>query len=230
VSGRGVLATGGVSNVGTLAFSGTTDVIGRVQNDKDGAIVISGGSTLTFYDDLLHNGREIRASPGNSAVFFGSVKGEGRFTGGGDFFFEGDLRPGNSPGITSVTGNATLGPSALEIEIAGLAPGAEHDAVRVSGDLTLLGGSLDVVLLGGFAPAAGDAFDVLDFASLSGAFSVLNLPGLAPGLFWSSAELYSTGVLSVQAVPEPGTYALMVAGLLLLLGRGRLRGRHAPRA
>jgi hypothetical protein len=44
-------------------------------------------------------------------------------------------------------------------------------------------------------------------------------------LFWDSSQLYSAGVLSVQAVPEPGTYALMAAGLLLLLGRGRLRGR-----
>jgi hypothetical protein len=87
-----------------------------------------------------------------------------------------------------------------------------------------------VLLLGGFTPAAGDAFDILDFASLSGTFSVVNLPGLAPGLFWNSAELYSTGVLSVQAVPEPGTYLLMAAGLLLLLGRGRLRGHRAHRA
>jgi hypothetical protein len=225
VSGRGVLATGGVTNVSTMAFSGTTDLIGDVRNEKEGAIVISGGSTLTFYDDLTHNGAEIRATPGNSAVFFGSVKGEGRFTGGGDFFFEGDLRPGNSPGITSVTGNATLGPSALEIEIAGLVPGSEHDAVHVSGSLTLLGGTLDVLLLDGFAPGAGDAFDILDFASLSGTFSALNLPGLTPSLFWDSSQLYSAGVLSVQAVPEPGTYALMAAGLLLLLGRGRLRGR-----
>lgn len=229
-SGRGVLATGGVTNVGTMAFSGTTDVIGDVQNEKEGAIVISGGSTLTFYDDLTHNGAEIRATPGNSAVFFGSVKGDGRFTGGGDFFFEGDLRPGNSPAIMSVTGNATLGPESLEIEIAGLTPGTEHDAVQVSGNLNLLGGTLDVVLLGGFAPMAGDAFDILDFASLSGAFSVLNLPGLTPGLLWNSSDLYSTGVLSVQAVPEPGAYALMAAGLLLVLGRGRLRRRQARRA
>lgn len=67
--------------------------------------------------------------------------------------------------------------------------------MRVSGTLTLLGGSLDVVLLGGFAPAAGDPFDILDFASLSGRFSVLHLPGLAPGLLWDTSALYSTGVL-----------------------------------
>jgi hypothetical protein len=76
VSGRGVLATGRVKNVGSMAFSGTTDLIGDVENEKDGIIVISGRSTLTFYDDVKHNGAEIRASTGNNAVFFGSVQGE----------------------------------------------------------------------------------------------------------------------------------------------------------
>ena len=205
VSGRGVLATGGVHNVGALAFSGTTDLIGDVRNEKDGTIVVSGNSTLTFYDDVVHNGAEIRASVGSNAVFFGSVQGSGKFTGGGDFFFEGDLRPGNSPGITDITGNATLGPKALKIEIAGLIPGSEYDAVHVSGALTLLGGTLDVSFLDGFAAGAGDSFDILDFASLSGTFSALHLPALGGGLYWDSSNLYATGALSVQAVPEPAT-------------------------
>jgi hypothetical protein len=218
LSGRGVLDTGSIKNLGTMAFSGTTDVIGDLFNEKDGAIVISGGATLTFYDDVVHNGAEIRASPGSNAVFFGAVEGAGKYTGGGDFFFEGDLRPGNSPAITDVTGNATLGPSALEIEIAGLIAGLEHDAVHVSGNLTLLGGTLDVFFLSGYMAGAGDSFDLLDFANLYGQFSALNLPTLANGLTWDSSRLYTTGELSVQAVPEPGTYALLLAGLLFLGG------------
>jgi hypothetical protein len=225
VSGRGVLATGGVSNVGAMAFSGTTDLIGDVRNEKDGSIVVSGGSTLTFYDDVVHNGSEIRASPGSSAVFFGSVEGAGKFTGGGDFFFEGDLRPGNSPAITSITGNATLGSELLEIEIFGLIPGSEYDAVHVSGALTLLGGTLDVILRGGFTASAGDSFDLLDFSSLSGTFSVLHLPALGGGLNWDSSNLYTTGALSVQAVPEPATVSLLLGGLLLLAGARARFGR-----
>jgi hypothetical protein len=226
VSGRGVLATGSVQNVGALAFSGTTDLIGSVRNEKDGTIVISGNSTLTFYHDVVHNGAEIRASVGSNVVFFGSVQGSGKFTGGGDFFFEGGLRPGNSPAITDITGNVTLGPGPLEIEIAGLIPGSEYDAVHVSGALTLRGGTLDVIFLDGFAAGSGDTFDILDFASLSGAFSALDLPALGGGLYWDSSNLYTTGVLSVQAVPEPATLSLLIGGLLLLVG-ARARFRHA---
>jgi hypothetical protein len=43
---------------------------------------------------------------------------------------------------------------------------------------------------------------------------------------WNSSELYSTGVLSVEAVPEPATIALLAFGLVLLGGfsaRRRLR-------
>jgi PEP-CTERM motif len=110
----------------------------------------------------------------------------------------------------------------LEIQIAGLTPGLEHDAVHVTGNLTLLGGTLDVIFIDGFNAAMGDSFDLLDFASLSGAFGAVNLPGLMPGLLWDSSNLYSTGVLSVKVVPEPGTYVLMAVGLLLLVAR-RLR-------
>lgn len=218
LSGRGVLDAGRITNLGTMAFSGTADVIGDVTNEKDGTIVVSGGSTLTFYDDVVHNGAEIRASAGSNAVFFGAVSGAGSYTGGGNFFFEGDLRPGNSPAITSVTGNATLGTESLEIEIAGLIAGLEHDALRVSGDLTLLGGTLDVLFLPSFMAEAGDSFDLLDFATLYGSFSALNLPVLTNGLVWDSSQLYATGTLSVQVVPEPATWALLLGGLLLLGG------------
>jgi hypothetical protein len=49
------------------------------------------------------------------------------------------------------------------------------------------------------APAAGDAFDVLDFASTTGRFDQFLLPTLDAGLVWDVSQLYTEGVLAVVA-------------------------------
>ncbi len=67
----------------------------------------------------------------------------------------------------------------------------------MAGQLSL-GGTLAVSLIEGFAPAAGQSFDILDWGSLSGEFSSLRLPVLA-GLNWDTSQLYSAGVLAVMA-------------------------------
>jgi hypothetical protein len=55
--------------------------------------------------------------------------------------------------------------------------------MAVRGGFTL-GGNLDVVFIGGFAPESGDRFNLFDYtpATLSGGFAAINLPTLAPGL------------------------------------------------
>jgi hypothetical protein len=56
-----------------------------------------------------------------------------------------------------------------------------------------------VTLLEAFVPAAGDRFDLLDFATASGAFA-LNLPALPAGLVWNADDLLITGELAVAAL------------------------------
>ena len=48
-------------------------------------------------------------STSSVAVVFGAFSGTGGSTGGGDIFFEGDLRPGNSPTTVSFDNNIGLG-------------------------------------------------------------------------------------------------------------------------
>ena len=45
-----------------------------------------------------------------------------------------------------------------------------------------LAGTLKVSLIGGFSPTLGDSFDILDWGTLSGTFSTLQLP--ARGITW----------------------------------------------
>ena len=63
-----------------------------------------------------------------------------------------------------------------------------------------LNGKLEVSL-GTFQPSAGDSFDILDWGSLSGTFSTVDLAPLPVGLSWSTSRLYTSGVISVVQSP-----------------------------
>jgi hypothetical protein len=58
-----------------------------------------------------------------------------------------------------------------------------------------------VALVDGFTPVAGDAFDILDWTTLDGAFAALELPALA-GLRWDVSQLYDSGSLAVAPLYE----------------------------
>lgn len=110
----------------------------------------------------------------------------------------GVISPGSGVGQTHVTGDLAISAGALSIDVAGSTAG-QFDRLLVDGALTA-GGTLSVTLLNNYAPAAGDSFDLLDFASASGSFT-LSLPPLAAGLIWDDSNLLTGGVLAVAAVP-----------------------------
>ena len=138
INGRGTLvAQGDLTNHGSIDLSGGfTDIFGNVNNDNGGSITVSGNATATFYSDVVHNGTEIYVREGSSAVFFGAVSGAGPYNGQGAVWFEGDLNPGNSPGLVSVAGDMGLGVNSRTImEIAGLERGSQYDAFDIGGTL-----------------------------------------------------------------------------------------------
>lgn len=201
---------GGLVNSAAIAFSnGAMNIYGDVSQSAGGRITITGGGVTTFYDDvtIAAGANNIQVSAvGNvvsSVVFLGSYNGG--TTGGGAAFIEGDHRPGNSPAIVNFGGDVFYGGgSSLDIEIGGTAAGSQFDKVTVAGQLSA-GGTLIISLINGFTPAAGQSFDILDFAALTDTFSTLNLPALSGGLSWNTSELYTTGTLSVVG-GVPGDY------------------------
>jgi hypothetical protein len=112
----------------------------------------------------------------------------------------GTIAPGASLGLMNVSGDLTNASGTLRMEFAGTAAG-QYDKIAVTGAL-VAGGVLDIDLLGGFTPAAGNSFDLFDFASASGAFT-LALPALPVGLNWNASNLLTTGVLSVTSALTP---------------------------
>jgi len=127
------------------------------------------------------------------------VRGDGRIP--GSLLIRGLVAPGTSAGILTVDDVTWDGDSRLEVELGGRTRGTEYDALVSTGSVALLGGTLNAVLINSFVPRCGDAFDVMDFAGLTGTFVALNLPALGPDLWWDTSRLYASGVLEV--VPEP---------------------------
>jgi hypothetical protein len=160
-------------------------------------------------------------SAGSVGTFFGDVSGFGTYTGTGTKFFEGSFSPGSSPGMVSDEGDSVFGSRArVRMEIGGASAGDGYDRYDVAG-LLGLGGLLEVVLLDGYAPQAGDVFDLFDWGALSGGFDDIDLAGavLGEGLAWDLGRLYVDGSLAVTAVPLPAAAWLMMGVLPLLRSR-----------
>lgn len=121
--------------------------------------------------------------------------------------------PGDDPAAVSFGGYLELESSAqLDVELGGTATGS-YDSVSVA-DALGLSGILDATFFDGFDPVAGDSFDILNWGSISGTFSSIDLPALDASLYWNTADLYTDGRISVQApTPEPGTFLLIAAAL-----------------
>jgi hypothetical protein len=111
--------------------------------------------------------------------------------------------------------------------LGGTTPAEQYDRLSVAGKLTL-DGTLSVELIDGFEPLVGDRFDIISAGSLRGAFDDVALPALTGDLFWEMDSGGDRVTLSVQAVPEPGSLALLALGALGIAARARRRrGRSA---
>jgi fibronectin-binding autotransporter adhesin len=176
----------GLTNNGALGISfGTTDVFGDITNNTGRTVSVSGGGLATFYDDFTQNGIFQVAKVGSTtsvAVVFGAFSGSGGFTGGGDLFALGDLRPGQSPGQVTMDGNLSLGGTTNTfIELGGTGVG-QFDQLVVSGDLSLAG-TLTPSLINGFTLAANQHFIIASVAdALTGQFAGLGQGALVGNL------------------------------------------------
>ena len=165
--------------------------------------------------------------PDQAIVFFrGQVfqRAGALFTGTGYKVYEGGFAVGNSPGLGTDAGDISFGAgNVYEAEIGGTdagdaqGNGIEFDRYVVAGKLSF-DGTLKVLQFDGFAPQAGQSFDLFDWGSAEGQFSAIDFSAapLTNGLVWNTSKLYIDGTLAVTAVPEPHAYAMLLAGLGLM--------------
>jgi len=240
ISGFGEVRSGPLSNNGLVLLSGgVSAVYSQVVANAGSQIILSGNSNTTFYDKVeVQGGAELRVSEGSVATLAAEVKQRNGsdVNGDGKMFFEGGLSIGNSPGYGYIQGSVTFASSnSYFAEIGGIHACSElscaegsplldssFDKLVIGGNLKL-GGTLVLSSWNGFVAQAGQSFDLLDWGSTSGTFKSIDASGLtlAAGTQLDYSELYSSGTISVTAVPEPASYALLLAGMGLLAWRRR---------
>jgi hypothetical protein len=193
---------GGGKDIAYTQGGGTVDINGTLALVDGSGIADLTGGTL-----------------GGSGTIDGSLVADG-----------GTVAPGD-PTTLTITGDYTeTAAGTLELELGGTAPGA-YDTLAVGGTATL-GGTLDVVLFGGFQPQAGQLFTIITAGQIVGDFSNFEGSDLGNGLgldeVWNGdhtslsleVESHPTGQ---QPTPEPGTWLMAATGFVLLLAGGRRR-------
>ena len=135
------------------------------------------------------------------------------------------MNPGNSATELVIQGNSVFGFSnTLEIQIGGLIPGTEFDVVDVGGS-QVLGGTLEIVLIEGFQPTAGNEFRFLTAAGgITGGFNSV----LLPEMFELTIGVLQTGghFAAMTVVPLPAPLLLLGSALAALV---TIRRRPTPR-
>jgi autotransporter-associated beta strand protein len=181
-------------NVGLIKTTPGTVALNGV-NSYNGLTQVAGGT-------LAVNGKVAGALTVGAG---GTLAGSGIVGGAATISSGGILAPGNSAGSMSI-GSLTLqaGSQAL-IELGGTSRGNQYDSILTTGLLTI-GGTLNVSLINGFNPTAGQSFDVLDWGSRSGTFTSIVLPVLSVGKTWDTSGLYTSGVLSVVGSSITGDF------------------------
>src|SRR6202035_229611 len=138
----------------------------------------TGGTTTV--DGVLNASGGINVSGG---FIYGNAAGittgtQGTLVGNFDLT-AGTINPGDGIkkiGDLNITGTYTeSGAGILNIDLHGTTANTTYDVLNVSG-AAALGGTITIDLLTGFTPIVGDTWDVLNYASETGAFTTVNLP------------------------------------------------------
>jgi hypothetical protein len=221
------------SNAGSYVktTAGSTTRI-EVPFTNTGSLRLEGGVLrFTTTAPFAQNGGNLSLAAGTSAVFdagvtfaSGSTIGNGTLTGnvtnGAASGTGALLSPGNTLGQLAIVGDLTLlSTSKLLFDLGGTTKGVDYDFLSVSGNASL-GGTLSLNLQGAFRDTAIGAttFTLLTAGALTGTFA--NAPAgarfFANDGFSSFIVNYSSTSLTLtnfQLIPEPSTWALLLAGL-----------------
>jgi len=204
------------SGAGTVNFNQTDDLTvsaaisghGTVNQRGSGTTTLTGLNTYTGATNILDGTLAL----GDGA----SLSGTTAITVASGAIFDvsaltGDFTLGAGQTLTgggTILGDLAFGAGSIVLFSLG---GYDFDALTVDGDLTYAG-ALTLSLVNGFTLLAGDELQLFDVTGdYNGAFSSITFTNAALGGSFN----YATGTLTVSAVPEPSTYAVIFGVLAL---------------
>lgn len=236
-----------LTNRGRFENRGLLDEYGFITNTSGAEFVVAEGGTVETspfsigeYRDFGGITRVDGRLQGNRILLQGALlKGHGTLAGPVELLGA-EVAPAVGTGLTiegGVTGNATF--------YIGWSGAGLYSRLQVTGDLNLQPGIVYFVLPSdGYAPQAGDRVQWLNIDGVAQGLDTLDWRIVTQGADAACAgcELsgwtppddvrvsFNGGVLSLNPVPEPGTWALMLAGLAALGGLARSRRARAFQA
>jgi hypothetical protein len=177
---------------------------------NNGTIVVNAGTGggRNIFGGLLNNGHlqvmttlTVSGAGGFENAAAGVIDGNGVLTVTSTTFRNGgQLNPGSSPAVFTITGAYTqLASGTINVEIGGLTAGTQFDQIKISAAATLAG-VLNLSRIGGYEPNLGDAFDVLTYSSRVGTFTTIN--GLSIGNGKKFSPTYGATKLTLTVVAE----------------------------
>jgi len=185
---------------GNFTNSGTFTV-------NKGSTFTVGGSSFNFaqsagtttVDGLLQG-----ASSGTLSLNGGSLFGGGTL--GYAVTDAGTITPGDSStktGILTVSNTYTQSSTGvLDISIGGATQGTQYDEIKVTGTAAL-NGTLNISRVNNFTPTVGQTFDIVNGASLTGAFSTINGLSINSSEHFSLSQSATDIILTVVSGPSP---------------------------
>lgn len=220
-----IVSGGKITNQGTVLVSGSAPVAFQTgsafQFVNQGELTVLAGSTMSGgFTQTAGVATILGQLNGNVLLQGGLLKGTGTIAGnvsnsGGTF------APGTSPGTLTLD-NYTQTDGDLVLEIDGDDP-ALRDHLIIQGNANFYGGRIVLDFSDYTGSGAVSFANILEVAGtlrlahpVTGASTLIEVIGLSPGRATATWDGKALGVSLVSAVPEPDSYALLLAGLGLV--------------